>query len=555
MVKSVIEIDVNDAKFKAFQQQFAAFRKQASNLPVAWQSTNPMQSEFAARVTRRVGDVLAQRQQQKVNEAADKILARSRQSWFDISKQSGQVLKNVQGITLSMTRWVAYRGVFSAIGAGLLGAGSLWGISSLAAGAADARRSAMGVGSSIGGQRGFNINFGRLVDGGQFLGGVSEAMRGADRWRLIAAGLSNSEIEGRSSAEVSVSLMDRIKRLADQTPTRNLGYALSARGLDKFISLQDFERIKATSGSEYQQIRRQAARDAGALGLSDPTAKAWQDLSTQLTRAGQEIENVFVRGLGPLVPGINALSESVSKTLKAFLESDKLKEWIKGTGDGLERLSKHLLSSEFEGKVDRFVTALGTIADAVIRVGGWLGGGSGPRVAGTHTGHDTWNEMWRKSRENRATLGGVASALSGGGYGVPLAERNNNPGNLRPPGASTGFMRYNSVDDGLRAMAHQLRLYHRRDKLSTIQEIVSKYAPRSENDVDAYVNFVSRKTGYGPGQRLDLNDSGTMANLMSAMTKMENHRSNFTPGQIKLVIENPAGANVTVQSNQVAVPQ
>ena len=94
----------------------------------------------------------------------------------------------------------------------------------------------------------------------------------------------------------------------------------------------------------------------------------------------------------------------------------------------------------------------------------------------------------------------------------PLSVRNNNFGNLRNP--QTGdFQQYATPEEGKSAMLRDLAL-----KLSgkspvmqskygqgytpTIENVVSTWAPPSENDTQNYINFVSKQTGLAPNQPL-----------------------------------------------------
>lgn len=124
-------------------------------------------------------------------------------------------------------------------------------------------------------------------------------------------------------------------------------------------------------------------------------------------------------------------------------------------------------------------------------------------------------------------------------YGQPwnnaLGLRNNNPGNLRvgpnATGYNAGFATFQSPEDGLSAMARQLMLFGDRGN-NTLDGILTKYAPKSENDTTSYINAVSASTGYDAQQSLDLHDPGTLQTLMSAMIKHEQGTQPFTPETI-----------------------
>jgi len=70
-------------------------------------------------------------------------------------------------------------------------------------------------------------------------------------------------------------------------------------------------------------------------------------------------------------------------------------------------------------------------------------------------------------------------------------------------------------------MDRQLQIYAGRDHLDTLQTIISKYAPSSENNTKAYVDDVSSRTGYKADQRLDMYDPRVRASLESAMIQHE----------------------------------
>jgi hypothetical protein len=129
-----------------------------------------------------------------------------------------------------------------------------------------------------------------------------------------------------------------------------------------------------------------------------------------------------------------------------------------------------------------------------------------------------------------------SSRASGGGpTGAQLkgaAAKNLNPGNLRFIGqanasmGSDGFAKFETVDDGLVALAKDLnakltgRSAH--GKLDTVGTLISKYAPPNENDTKGYIDKVSKFMGVGPDAKIG-NDPKTLAKLMTAIIGVENH--------------------------------
>lgn len=113
----------------------------------------------------------------------------------------------------------------------------------------------------------------------------------------------------------------------------------------------------------------------------------------------------------------------------------------------------------------------------------------------------------------------------------PLGIRSNNPGNLRP-GATRwqgeldpdprGYCRFDTPENGIRAMAKNLLAYQERHSLRTVDRIISRWAPGNENDTESYIIAVCSSTGYRRDERLDLREYGTLERLVLAIIKHEN---------------------------------
>lgn len=114
-----------------------------------------------------------------------------------------------------------------------------------------------------------------------------------------------------------------------------------------------------------------------------------------------------------------------------------------------------------------------------------------------------------------------------------LADRNNNPGNIRPASGS-GFRVFESASKGWDAMKNQLLRYFEGKttgkKLETIIDIVKTWAPASDkNDPDRYAKDVSGWMGISEKAKIDLSDSGTLASLMQAMARKEGYSDWASP--------------------------
>ncbi|WP_272677207.1 hypothetical protein [Providencia sp. PROV160] len=117
--------------------------------------------------------------------------------------------------------------------------------------------------------------------------------------------------------------------------------------------------------------------------------------------------------------------------------------------------------------------------------------------------------------------------------------RNKNPGNLRDANNKIGLQGrgndmmavFASERDGLAAMSRQLMLDAEKGK-NSIDDYIRKYAPTNENKTQEYIDMVSKQTGYGAFESLDMHNPEVLSKLMNAMIKVENGAQPFSYDQV-----------------------
>lgn len=109
--------------------------------------------------------------------------------------------------------------------------------------------------------------------------------------------------------------------------------------------------------------------------------------------------------------------------------------------------------------------------------------------------------------------------------------RNFNPGNIRnssvrylgeKESTDIAFKQFESMTWGFRAMFVLLDTYRIRYGLRTLQQMIERYAPPSENDTTGYVNFITRRTRIADISTVDTRNEKMMVPLVTAMAAMEN---------------------------------
>jgi len=115
----------------------------------------------------------------------------------------------------------------------------------------------------------------------------------------------------------------------------------------------------------------------------------------------------------------------------------------------------------------------------------------------------------------------------------PRGIRNHNPGNIRwgapwqglipkAKRTDTAFCQFQSAAYGIRALACTLITYQDKYGLRTIRQIITRWAPPSENDTAAYVSAVARQTGIAPDQTLDMHRYKDLRVVLEAIVRHEN---------------------------------
>lgn len=116
---------------------------------------------------------------------------------------------------------------------------------------------------------------------------------------------------------------------------------------------------------------------------------------------------------------------------------------------------------------------------------------------------------------------------------LPRGYRNNNPLNIRisdandwqgefQPNVDGVFEQFVSMEYGYRAALKLIRNYITKDRLTTVAQIINKWAPNNENNTSGYIQRVCNTTGWEPAKVINPNSKEEMCQLVYAMALVEN---------------------------------
>lgn len=133
----------------------------------------------------------------------------------------------------------------------------------------------------------------------------------------------------------------------------------------------------------------------------------------------------------------------------------------------------------------------------------------------------------------------VAASLLGASTIIPTGHaemvtkgfRNNNPGNIELStdkwqgmiGDDGRFIRFDTMENGIRAIAKILKNYQLKYGINTIEGIITRWAPPKENPTEKYITFICKKTNIPRNRKLDLTkDEDSLYKIIDAIIHFEN---------------------------------
>lgn len=104
-----------------------------------------------------------------------------------------------------------------------------------------------------------------------------------------------------------------------------------------------------------------------------------------------------------------------------------------------------------------------------------------------------------------------------------------------------GYLIFNSPVEGVRAATKIIRNYSDKYGIDTVEGIISRFAPASENPTRAYIQNVAKLTGFDPNERLNTKNPDVLQKLINAMIHQEIGGNPYSDETIKAGIAKGLG--------------
>lgn len=298
------------------------------------------------------------------------------------------------------------------------------------------------------------------------------------------------------------------------------------------------DRIGAYSRQQYQEYERtqnQAAIENSADSIATAAREGNMNrLNSEVTDGLKILDaQAQAQGLPPEVAEVNKrsfLSKSYSGAIGSLLASSQYEaavQFLAANGDDMReedraRAAKAISDSAKDAiRVSTLQDPIGTVTKLAARLGvGQFAEGSSP---------------------------------FSGDPEAPRGLRNNNPGNLRKTdvqwegkatGADPEFESFSSPEAGIRALAVNAQ-HIQNDGAQTPMDVISKWAPASENDTGAYAKSVAAKLGIGVNDKMNLRDPATLKAFTAAVIEHENGSQPYSEAQIDAGVNAAMGKGKT----------
>jgi len=342
-IKSVIEIDVLDEKFKAFQAAFDKYKKSVDEQSKKWKEVNKTLEEA-----------------EKRQKAFNKALQNGGQALKGAVGYTASIASNMASAAMSAAKWLTY----SAIGGG-------FGLGGLASGASNLRREATGLG----------VNTSQLraarTYGEPYLGGIEGVMANIQRLQTTLTEQYKIGVLGGSLGKNAFQNLPDILNKAREAVKAAGGNIDVARamtpGLQDVMNEEQLQTVGNMTPEEFARLISSLKTGANNFAIDEAKYESFRQFWVSLKEAGNIIENSLIRNLDTLTPQLKQLARTIADTIDNLLNSEQFAEAMKTINEGIKDFGKYLASGEAKEDMKTFGEALKILAKAIVGTAEFLG--------------------------------------------------------------------------------------------------------------------------------------------------------------------------------------
>jgi len=319
--KSVIQIDVDDSKFREFHGLFQEYQKKLEGMPEDWakvvgaidDANDPMDHFSKSSKSSKEFMMIAAIQADAISKAMaratgvqDKFNTKAKDGAIQMTrmqKASAAMHKSISGMGSVLLKL----GTVSASGIGSTIAAIYGATSTLAGQNVQAR----GLGLKIGQTQAFSANFEKFGLGASDLGNVANAQGDVSKWRaMIAAGLTPQQIQNEDAEQLTYDFARSASGKYRDWQKSGMPAASMAQayGFTDFFSQQQLRTGASYTDSDWMKAQQKEIADAKRNEVDQGTADQASDVKAALKSDWAQVMNEFNGQLAKASPELKTLS-------------------------------------------------------------------------------------------------------------------------------------------------------------------------------------------------------------------------------------------------------
>jgi hypothetical protein len=373
MPPPILKIPVDDAAFKEFLKTFEKYQSLLGDQDSAWAGINDALIEATEHIEQqKVAAEGLTEEDQKRAIAAKKLSeqrAREDKEQADRDKEAAKrrhkaieqvkdYAASIKTAAMNLTKWASIDSAV-ALGTGML---SMYGLDRFGRYAGDARKQAMGLGTSIGALQRANVGMSPYFDASSTIDRVANLQGDPTQYATFA--MMGMDPRGKDPAELTLQAAARARAMF-QKDKGNL-YLAQAQGLTNIFSPEELRRMAGESNKNFAEDQAMSRSKIANQGISDDVARKWQRFMQTLDNASLHIENAFVNKLSVLTPYLEKLEKSFVTLVDTALTPLNLNRIGKGIGDFADWLTSERFTKGFQRFIDDIVVIAQKIDDALV---------------------------------------------------------------------------------------------------------------------------------------------------------------------------------------------
>jgi len=379
-VKSVIDIQVNDAPFKEFINAFNKYKDDLGKMPGLWGKVDGAVALTVDGVNSITDAIHNQTDMLKrfldAQEKVTKEIHNTNIQMTNLSRNTNNFAGGIKSVTMNLLKW----GGITAGVSSLFGMFSLAGLMSLGRGQAQNLQSARGVGVSPAEFQAANIAYSR-VGGGGLLSSLAN-MKGDPGARAkfsFLTGISDATILNSSAADLvgptTAALGEKYRQLQKEHPGQEAMFFNQMHYGDLGVDIGQMRTMADVGPEELAAMKNRYSGMVTSGAATREGSILYQNFIDQMDKTWTEVKNRIAAAFAPLAKEggpITEIAGAFASLIESGLTSQNFKDGLTAFTGWMNDLAINIKKPEFKEAISNFIDDMIKIATSLGKLTVWL---------------------------------------------------------------------------------------------------------------------------------------------------------------------------------------